>query len=374
MNIYLDHNATTPVRPECRAAMLRALDLEGNASSVHQAGRQAKGVLEDARDQVAALAGAKRDEITFTSGGTEANNLVLKGAGRARILASGVEHAAVLKGTDGIELIPVDVNGLVDLTQLEAMLKGGDVPALVSVMVANNETGVIQPVKEVVEIAHRYDALVHTDAVQAAGKIDLDFADLDVDFMTLSAHKIGGAAGTGALVMKQALDVQAQISGGGQERGRRAGTENVAGIAGFGAAAVAAKAGLQDFARLAGLRDGLEAKAKDAFPDAVIFAEGVSRLPNTSQIAVPGVRNETLLMALDLDGFAVSAGSACSSGKVSASHVLAAMGVEKEIAQAAIRVSLGWNTKDEDVDAFVDAWARQVGQMKTKASAAVCAA
>lgn len=360
MTVYLDHNATTPVRPEARAAVMAALDLEGNASSVHQAGRNAKRVLEDARDQVARLVRAKSGEVTFTAGGTEANNLVLKGAGVSRVLASAVEHSAVLKVRDDIDLIPVDGNGIVDLGALEQMLQQGDVPSLVSVMLANNETGVLQPVKDVVALARRYGALVHTDAVQAAGKIDIDFKDLDVDFLTLSAHKIGGPAGVGALVMKDGTDIQCQIAGGGQERGRRAGTENIPGIAGFGAAAVAARAGLEDFARLAQIRDGLEKKARAAFADCVVFAEGVNRLPNTSAIAVAGVANETLLMALDLDGFAVSAGSACSSGKVSVSHVLEAMGVAKSLSTATIRISLGWTSTADEAEEFIKAWISQV--------------
>ena len=361
--VYMDHNATTAVRPAVRDAVAEALELTGNASSVHGCGRAVRSLIEDARERVAALLGARPRDVVFTSGGTEANALALLGAAqkseRPRVLVSAVEHVSVLKAAPDTEIIPVDADGVVDLSALDAMLAADGSPALVSVMLANNETGVIQPLAEVSKIARRHGARVHCDAVQAAGKIALDPAAPGsapaVDMVSLSAHKIGGPTGIGALVLFGDVDISALVHGGGQERGRRAGTENVPGIAGFGVAAEAALDGLSDFASLGAWRDGIEA-VLGGQAGVRVFGAGVSRLANTSCLTMPGVQSEQQIIAFDLAGVAVSAGSACSSGKVEPSHVLAAMGVEADEAATAIRVSLGWNTTKTDVERFIDAW------------------
>ena len=346
---YLDWNATAPLRPEAAAAVANALALGGNPSSVHGRGRVARQFVEESRATVAALAGAPADAVVFTSGGTEANHLALLGPGRERILVSAVEHSSVLQAVPEAERIPVDRDGLVDPAALAAMLD--DRPALVSVMLANNETGVIQPVAEIARTAHAHGALFHCDAVQPAGKMPLSLAVIGADFLTLSAHKIGGPAGIGALVMAPGAEVTPLQRGGGQERNRRAGTENLAGIAGFAAAAAACDPA--EYGRVRALRDRLEAALP---PEAIVIAASTPRLPNTSAIAMPGVPAETQVIALDLDGVMVSAGAACSSGKVGPSHVLAAMGVAPDIADATIRVSLGWSTTDADIAHFLDSW------------------
>jgi len=368
--VYLDHNATTAVRATAQQAIARALELTGNASSVHRFGRAVRRLVEDARDAVAALAGAEPAGVVFTSGGSEANVLALGGAGRARIVASAVEHPSVLKAAPGIERIPVNDDGVVDIAALDAMLAADHRPALVSVMAANNETGVVQPVAEAAAVARRHGALVHCDAVQAAGKVELDIKALGVDMVSLSAHKIGGAMGSGALVLAHDLPLAAIVRGGGQERGRRAGTENVPGIAGFGAAAREAIDGLDGFARLARWRDRIEASLRRR-AGVRVFGSGAPRLANTSCLAMPGVTAEHQVIALDLAGVAVSAGSACSSGKIEPSHVLQAMGVAPEVAATAIRVSLGWNTAEDDVERFIAAWTdiHQRARSKTIAAA-----
>jgi cysteine desulfurase len=365
MTIYLDHNATTPVRPEAAEAVAAALTATGNPSSVHGAGRRARMLVEDARERVAALVGARAEDVIFTSGGTEANNLALanapKGGAEGPVFASAVEHVSVLEGTDSVIHVPVDGDGVVDLGALNTSLKdalnrveGGR--ALVSVMLANNETGVIQPIGHVAELAAEYDAVFHCDAVQAAGKMTIDFPTLGAHMMTLSAHKIGGPPGVGALIVAPGHQATAAIRGGGQERSRRGGTENVPGIAGFGRAAESAKADIERLQGLAALRDRMEADITAAAKDVKIFAKGRERLATTSCLAMPGVSSETQVMAFDLDGIAVSAGAACSSGKVAPSHVLAAMGVDEDDLKSAVRVSLGWTTTAHDIDAFTAAW------------------
>jgi cysteine desulfurase len=336
---YLDWNATAPLRAEAAAAMREAMDHWGNPSSVHRRGRAARQAVEAARDKIAAFAPG---DVTFTSGGTEANHLALLGTGRLRVLVSAVEHGSVLAAVPTAERIPVDRNGIVDLAALDALLASGP-PALVSVMLANNETGVIQPLREIAEIAHARGALVHTDAVQAAGKIPLD---MGADILTLSAHKLGGPPGIGAVISR--VELAPMIRGGGQERGRRAGTESLVGIAGFAAAAAVTT----DYEPVRALRDRLET----ALPDAVVVGAEASRLPNTSAIAMPGMAAETQVIAFDLAGVMVSAGAACSSGKVGPSHVLAAMGLDPEIANSTIRVSLGRTTTEADVDHFIETW------------------
>ena len=369
---YFDWNATAPLRPAARAAMLAALDAPGNASSVHGEGRGARRLIEEARRQVAALAGAEAKQVTFVSGATEANALALtpaieadgNKAPRDRLFVSAVEHPSVLAGgrfaPEQVEILPVDRDGRVDPATLAAALAKAERP-LVSVMLANNETGVIQPIAEIAGIVHAANGLLHIDAVQAAGRIPLDMSALGADLMSLSSHKLGGPQGAGALIVRGRLSVAPLIRGGGQERGIRAGTENVAAIAGFGAAAEAARASLAtDAARMAALRDRLEAGLRAATPDAVIFAAGVNRLPNTTLVAVPGIKAETALIAFDLNGIAVSSGSACSSGKVAASHVVAAMGMEPALARGAIRISLGPVTTETQVESLLIAWKRVV--------------
>jgi cysteine desulfurase len=336
--------------------MSGALAQYGNPSSIHSVGRAARRMLEDARRQVADLVSSEPEDVVFTSGGTEANNLALRGCGRLRVLVSAVEHPSVLEAGGEAEIVPVDANGNVDLEVLAKMLGGGREPAVVSVMLANNETGVILRVAEAAQIARRYDALVHCDAVQAAGRLAVDLSALGADMLTLSAHKLGGPKGVGALIVSDRIHLESVIRGGGQERGRRSGTENLPGIAGFGAAAEAAAAETDAAPAIAELRDRLEEAIRRGVPGARIIGGDVPRLANTSCIALPGVSAETQVMALDLAGFAVSAGSACSSGKVSASHVLRAMGLGENIAGSAIRVSLGSGNDESGIDGFVAAY------------------
>jgi cysteine desulfurase len=365
--IYLDWNATAPLRPEAREAMAAAWDLGGNPSSVHAEGRQARGLVEQARVSIADAVGALPRNVVFTSGGTEANALGLtpglrRGSGFpvTRLLVSAIEHASVLAGgrfpTEAVGAIGVTRAGLLDLDRLRAMLEGGP-PALVSVMLANNETGAVQPVAEAGEIVHSTCGLLHVDAIQAFGKILFDINAMNADLVTLSAHKIGGPKGVGALLLAEGLPApEPLLRGGGQELGRRAGTENVAGIAGFGAAAKAAMAVLQrDAIRLKNLRNRLEAGLRQT-AGVIVFADEVARLPNTTLFAIPGLKAETAVIGFDLAGLAVSSGSACSSGKVQPSHVLEAMGFGSELAEGAVRLSLGWSTSDADVDRCLEAW------------------
>jgi cysteine desulfurase len=370
---YLDCNATAPLRPEARRAVVAALDRVGNASSVHAEGRTAHRLIEEARVEVARLVGGDPKLVTFTSGGTEANNAVLTPdwslngkLHRVDILfASAVEHPSVLSGgrfpKDAVRLIPVHETGVVDLAALRAMLLQADREgkrALVSIMLANNETGAIQPVAEAARIAHEHGAIVHTDAVQAAGRIPVDMRTLGIDVLTLSAHKIGGPQGAGAIVRASEDRTFAPlVTGGGQERRLRAGTENVAAIAGFGAAARVAADDVLRAGEWAAWRDRLAAIVADG-RKATVFSAEVERLPQTLCIAVPNIPAETLLIALDLEGVAVSSGAACSSGKVSPSHVLGAMGVPPALAKCAIRLSLGWESRESDLDSFASAWQR----------------
>jgi len=369
MDTYLDYNATAPLRPQVAEAMTAALGLCGNPSSVHRFGRLARRAVEDAREAIAAALDADGADITFTSGGTEANNLALRASARPALI-SAVEHESVRAARGDARTIGVDANGIVDLDQLEQALSNSATPALVSVMLANNETGVIQPVGEVVALARRFGALVHCDAVQALGKMPLSIAALGVDLMSLSAHKLGGPAGAGALIAADGVALEPLLRGGGQERGRRAGTENIVGICGFGAAAKLVPAALAQVPQVAALRDDLEARALEQVPDAVIYGAGAARLPNTSCLGLPGVGNEVQLMALDLAGVAVSAGAACSSGKVSPSHVLQAMGADQAAAASAIRVSLGWRSTVADCARFVAAWA-ELADGRARAPSAV---
>lgn len=357
---YLDWNATARLRPEAREAVLAALDNGGNPSSVHGDGRQARRLVDRAREQVAALVGVLPREVVFTSGGTEANALALSPALGDVLLVSAIEHPSVRAGGRflAVEDIPVTRDGVVDLGALERLLAGVRRP-LVSIMLANNETGVIQPVARAAELVHRSGGLLHVDAVQGPGRIACDFNALGADLMTLSAHKIGGPQGAGALIKRDALDLGALIRGGGQERGARAGTENVPGIAGFGAAAEAVALRWRDeAATISALRGRLETGLMAVSPRTIVFGEGSERLPNTTLFSIPHIKAETAVIALDLEGVAVSSGAACSSGKVTPSHVLAAMGYDPETTRGAIRLSLGYSSTEAEIDAFLKAWGK----------------
>ncbi|MEQ1784347.1 MAG: cysteine desulfurase family protein [Hyphomonadaceae bacterium] len=369
--IYADYNATAPLRPEAKAAMVRALEMTGNPSSVHGEGRKARALVEGTREAVAAAIGACRDDIAFTSGGTEAVGAVLRGAlqamGDSRSVASAIEHDAVTSLVSGKDAWPVLASGVVDLDWLRdetpKIAKQGHRP-LVSLMLVNNETGVIQAVAEAAEIVHAAGGLIHCDAIQALGKITTSIIDLDVDYLSVSAHKIGGPQGVGAFYVKPGAPFKAVQTGGGQEFGRRAGTENVAGIAGFGAAVDAAEAGLAGYQALGVARDRMEAIMKSAAPSLQVHGECAPRVAGVSCFGVEGLPSETQIMGLDLAGFAVSAGSACSSGKVKPSRVLTAMGLNDTAARSAIRASFGWASTPEDFDALANAWIRMAARAR----------
>ena len=371
MRIYLDHNATSPLRPEAREAMTVALELHGNASSVHQEGRKARAVIETAREEIAMGLGTIAPTIVFTSGGSESCNQALCCVNADRIIVSAVEHSCVLEaaGAAGcqVDVVAVDEDGVIDLLALENLLDDCEGRVLVSVMLANNETGAIQPIRDVVRITQKHGALVHCDAVQAFGKIPVNFGLLGVDLLSVSAHKLGGPQGVGALVVRDGLPVVSLIAGGGQERRRRAGTENIAGISGFAAAVRAAGKIQTDFNSL---RLQLESILEDGPGEVNVFSANVERLPNTICFALDGLEADTALMAFDLDGVAVSSGSACSSGKVQASHVLAAMRTSEAATKSAIRVSLGWSSTVEDVNRFSDSWQKIAGRHVARAAAA----
>jgi len=353
--IYLDHNATAPMLAAAREAMVDALQQTGNPSSVHRFGRSARRLVEDARTRVAAAINAPSGGLVFTASGTEANNMALRGVGVGPVVVSAVEHDSVLKVCKGAIVAPVDRNGVVDLAALE-QLGSRSRPRVISVMLANNETGVLQPVQDVVRIARGSGALCHCDAIQAVGKVAVDMAALGVDMLSLSAHKIGGPQGVGALVVREGLDIEPLLRGGGQERRRRGGSENVAGIVAFGVAASAVSDHLLQAKSVSALRDAAENRLRTIAPAARVFGARAARLPNTSCIEMPGVSAETQVMAFDLAGIAVSAGSACSSGKVGASHVLLAMGLDEAESRSAIRVSFGLGNTMADVERLVDVW------------------
>jgi cysteine desulfurase len=354
---YLDCNASCPARPEVVAAMAEVLAATGNASSLHGCGRRARRQIEDARAEIAALVGARPDQVILTSGGTEANNTALRGvAGPVAVCA--VEHDSVLAAAPDATRLSVDGPGRLALDGLASTLEA-ERPALVALMHANNETGVLQPVAEAAVLCHAHGALLHCDAVQAAGKLPLDMAALGADLLALSAHKLGGPQGVGALVVGDAVGLAPLLRGGGQERRRRAGTENVAGIVGFATACrIAREEMAATMRRVQALRDELERRIREVEPRTRVLGGGAARLPNTSCLTMPGVAAATQLMALDLDGVAVSAGAACSSGRLAPSHVLAAMGIPPDEAGTAIRVSLGWATGEDEVDRFVESWQR----------------
>ncbi len=371
MTVYLDYNATAPVRPEAKAAVVRSLEIGGNPSSVHAAGRAARSLIEVARAQVADLIAVKPGSITFTSGGTESNALAIESAvaaGFDRILLGATEHGAVSENVRAagvpVEVWPVDADGVADLAWLTQTLAKGGKP-LVCLMLANNETGVIQPVAEAAALVREAGGWLHVDAVQAAGKMAIDFNALGADTLALAAHKIGGPFGVGALAAGPRATLVRRLHGGGQERGRRAGAENLSGIAGFGAAAEAAVRDLDTIATQATWRDALQDRVEAA--GAVILGKDAPRLPQTLGFAAPGFDAQMQVMGMDLAGVMISAGPACSSGKMKPSDVVAAMG-RADLAPSAIRISGGWNTGEADWnragDAWLDLYARHAARRK----------
>ena len=383
--IYLDWNATAPLMEAARSVMVDALALAGNPNSVHAEGRAARAVIETARREVASLVGAPAANVIFTASATEAANLVLTPSFRmgkaplsiGRLYVSAIEHPAVREGgrfgAEQISEIPVTAAGLTDLEALERLLSAHDATMglpLVAVMAVNNETGIIQPIRDAAQIVHRHGGLLLVDAVQAAGRIPLDLQEIGADFLVLSAHKLGGPKGAGALVARgETLMPAPLIRGGGQEKGHRAGTENVAAIAGFGAAAAAARTGIEARnAAIGALRDRLEQGMRSAAPDLVIHGEGIARVANTSFFTLPGLKAETGQIAFDLEGVALSAGAACSSGKLGASHVLTAMG--QDARTGALRISLGATTTKDDIDRTVEIFAKIAGRRKISGEAA----
>lgn len=353
-NIYFDHNATTPIRPAAVEAMTSALSEVGNPSSIHSFGRGARKVVETARKIIGDALDVSSGQVFFNSGATEGNNTILKGFGGKRILVSSVEHPSVIECGVPVDRIPVTQDGIVDLDEFQRMVTATS-PALVSVMMVNNETGVIQPIADIARIAKAAGAIVHCDAVQAFGRIPFTRESLGVDFITLSSHKIGGPMGSGAIVVAPHASLPKLMEGGGQERRSRAGTENVPGIAGFGAAAAAAVADIPSFSRLSALRDRIETELLKS-PRVTIYGRKAQRVSNTISCTVDGIAGDTLLMAFDIEGIALSSGSACSSGTVKFSHVLKAMGVPERQNCAALRISLGWTTTEKEVELFLTVW------------------
>jgi cysteine desulfurase len=350
--IYCDYNAGAPVRAEAAVAMSRALAQGGNPSSVHSFGRRAKAMVEDAREKIANAVEARAENVVFTSGATDALHLALTSASAASLIVSAVEHDAVFEhATRAVQtqrVAPVDANGLVDLAALAKLLADAPKPALLAIQLANNETGVIQPITKVATLAREHGALLLVDAAQALGRIPVSIADLDATYLVISSHKLGGPSGAGALVLAPGAPFVTTRFGGGQERGRRPGTENSTALVGFGVAIEwAERERVSEAPRLAAIRDRFEG----ALPsDAIIFGKNAPRLPNTSNFALPGLAAETAVIAMDLEGVAISSGAACSSGKVRSSRVLAAMGVAPELAKAALRISFGHESKGTDVD------------------------
>lgn len=378
--IYLDHNATSPARPEVVDAMLPYLtDRAGNPSSVHGAGRAARKGLDEARRRVAAFLNVHYDRVVFTSGGTESNNAALFGLAAKRgfaghLVVSAIEHPSVLEAVAVLEnrgmavsRVPVDDQGRVSVDAVRAALR--DDTILVSVMHANNETGVVQPIAEIGELCRSGGVVFHSDGVQAVGKLAVDLTELPVDLYAISAHKFGGPKGIGALVMDKSLSLAPLLTGGGQERGRRSGTENLPGIVGFGAAAeLLQQQRIEENARLTALRETLEHDMLAAVPGGEVFGAGAERLPNTTALGFPGLDGEALVMTMDLEGFAISSGSACASGKMEPSHVIRAMTDDSAaLAAGMVRVTLGWNTEEVEVARFVRAFARVVKRLREMA-------
>lgn len=380
MAAYLDHNASAPLLPQAREAMIAALGRVGNPSSVHGPGRALRKLIDDARDEVAALAGAEARQVVFTGSATEALTQAIVGGvkafGISRVVVGATDHAAALKAGEAsgasVRVLGVDENGLVDLDALALMIETADAAGeklLVAFSWVNNETGVIQPRGRIEAMVGPTPHILVIDAVQGFGKLALDFAASPADMVAVSAHKIGGPAGVGALLVKGHCDTVRLVPGGGQEQGRRGGTESAALIAGFGAACKA-NAEAFDLERIGGLLVDFEARLTDMAPDAVVFGKGAGRIGTVSNCAVPGITNTVAMMALDLAGVAVSSGSACSSGKVGRSHVLSAMGVDPRISECGLRVSLGWNSETKDLDAFFTAFEAVMNRQRRSGAAA----
>ncbi len=364
--IYLDYNATCPILPEVKTGMIKLMDLPLNPSSVHRYGKEAKMIIENARKKIATLIKAdERFQVIFTSSGTEANNIALKGFKNLRVLTAAVEHPSVLEIAKEA-VIPVDENGVIKLDVLEYLLQKEGPSVLVSIQAANNETGVMQPMAEIAKLVHAYGGLFHTDAVQVCGKIEFDISALDIDLATISGHKFGGPIGASALVFKKSLSLKPLMYGGGQEYRFRPGTQNTIAIHGFGLAADIAGGQSHNMKKVEEIRNYLEDKIQKNYPAAVIFGKNARRLPNTSLIAMKGVTSETQLIYFDLNKIAVSAGAACSSGKVEFSRVLMAMNVEPEIAKNALRISIGCNSTKEEIDIFADLWLDFAKKQQTK--------
>ncbi|MDP2700141.1 cysteine desulfurase family protein [Thalassospira sp.] len=365
--VYLDYNASAPLSLPAREAMLAAMDVAGNPSSVHGQGRAARKIVDQARRGIADAIGGDPERVIFTSGGTEANNLALNGLENVTVLTSAIEHPAVIEARPDARRIPVNADGVLDLGALEDMLRqcadAGE-KVLVSVMLANNETGVIQPVAQMALLAREYGAKTHCDAVQALGRVPVDMGRLLVDMISVSAHKIGGPKGVGALAIAPGVMLVPQIRGGGQEKYRRGGTENVIGIAGFAAAVAQIDHNLGLMPGVAARRDRMEDELATLAPELVIAGKTAERLANTSCLILPDLPGETQVMTMDLDGIAVSSGSACSSGKVRESHVLKEMGVLAP--GSALRVSLGTETSDDEIDTFIRVWSRMRGNAVRK--------
>jgi len=370
--VYLDHNANSPLRPEAVAAMAETFDMTGNPSSVHAEGRALRARIEAARADVAALVGCLPAEVIFTSGATEANATAVGGR-HGPVLCAGIEHASIIENISNINLISANSNGTIELDDLAEVI--GRLPAsdgedrpLVTLMAANNETGVLQPVHEAAALCRERDLWFHVDAVQLAGKADLAPIWAVCDSLCLSGHKLGGPTGVGALVVRGERAPRRLIGGGGQEMNRRGGTENVPGIVGFCVAARLARQETGQWDHIRVQRDRMEAEMRRQVPDVSIFGKTVERLPNTTCVAAPGVTAETLLMRLDLAGVAASAGAACSSGKVSGSPVLKAMGIESELAHGAIRISQALYTKNHEIDQLLVAWGKAMERISSAAS------
>lgn len=366
-DVYLDYNATAPVRPEVIDLVASTMALVGNPSSVHGAGRKSRNLVEKAREQVAALVGARARDVIFTSGGTESNNQALGFMAGHKHFISPIEHDSLLIPVAESELLSVTGDGLIDLNYLASSLKGSQ-SAFVSVMAANNETGVVQPIREIANLVHEYSGILHCDAVQAAGKMHFEKQALGIDLLSLSSHKLGGPQGVGALILGPGIDCPSLLTGGGQERSRRAGTENVAGIVGFGLASEMALKNLEEMQQLSILQTKLESGLKQLSNSVTIFSENVERTVNTTCFSWSELSADKLLIQFDLASIAVSSGSACSSGKVKSSHVLKAMAVDDRLAGSAIRVSLGWNTKPEEIDYFLQVFEKIVKRHTSKAS------
>ncbi len=374
--IYLDYNSSAPLHPnawEVMQPILSASSAAYNASSVHYFGRLGRKFVETARSQVAKLVNAEVNQVIFNSGATEGNNTILlhfaKEYPNETILITNGQHPSIMEALnilDNVKVIPLDNNGLIQTSALEELINQETKVSLVSIAYANNETGVIQNVSELSDIVHKHGALLHCDATQSAGRIPINIKQDAIDFLTLSSHKIGGAQGVGALIIGLCGQSPSMLFGGGQEKHLRAGTQNVAGIAGFGAAAQASLQNLSQYKNPSYLRDKLENKLKELSSDIIIHGKNAPRLPNTSFFSIKGMNAQNILMALDLDGIAISNGSACSSGSSKSSSALKAMGIDKEIASSALRISTGWATKESDIDAFLYAFEKIIQRMESK--------